>query len=93
MWGSPVLFFLGSCFGPVFGHFLEHFWTNFGDPFWDQMGLSRPRWALRGPLRASKSQKPAFAKTLKNIVFFMVFGLPRPSKTALGGPRRLPRGA
>ena len=70
VWGPKLvhfLLFLGSCFGPVFGHVLEHFWTNFGDPFWDQMGL---RWAKMGstrPLRASKSQKPAFAKSLKHI--------------------------
>jgi hypothetical protein len=46
----------------------------------------------RGPLRASKTQKPAFAKTLKNLQFFKVFGVQRHPKRALGNPRRLPRG-
>ena len=48
--------------------------------------------SLRGSLRASKTQKPAFAKTLKNIQFFKVFGVQRHPKRALGNPRRLPRG-
>ena len=46
----------------------------------------------RGPSRAPKYRKPAFAKTLKNHWFFKVFGGPRPSKTASEDPRRLPRG-
>ena len=45
----------------------------------------------RGPSRASKTRKAAFAKTLKNNMFFKVFGVQRPPKRALGGPRRLPR--
>ena len=46
----------------------------------------------RGPSRASKYQKPAFAKTLENHMFFKVFGAPRPSKAASDDPRRLPKG-
>ena len=46
----------------------------------------------RGPSRAPKYRKPGFAKTLKNHLFFKVFGGPRPSKTASEDPRRLPRG-
>ena len=46
----------------------------------------------RGPSRAPKYQKPTFAKTLKNHLFFKVFGGPRPSKTASKDPKRLPRG-
>ena len=96
VWGPKLvhfLLFLGSCFGRVFGHFLEHFWTNFGDPFWEQMGL---RWAKMGskrPIKRFKVTKTCICKNLKNIRFLMLFGLPRPSNTALGGPRRLPRGS
>ena len=46
----------------------------------------------RGPSRVSKTQKPAFAKTMKNHWFFKVFGVQRPPKRSSGGPRRLPRG-
>jgi hypothetical protein len=67
--------------------FLDTFWSTFGPILgslfgtkWAQEG---PRWALRGLLRASKSQKHAFAKTLKTLQFFMVFELPRPSKRRL----------
>ena len=45
----------------------------------------------RGPSRAPKYQKPTFAKTLKNLWFFKVFGGPRPSKTASKDPKKLPR--
>jgi hypothetical protein len=47
----------------------------------------------RGPSRAPKTQKVAFAKTFKTLQFFKVFGVQRPPKRALGGPRRLPRGS
>ena len=46
----------------------------------------------RGPSRDSKTQNVALAKTPKTDQFFMVFGVQRPPKRALGGPRRLPRG-
>ena len=46
----------------------------------------------RGPSRAPKYRKPTFAKTLKNHLFFKVFGGPRPSKTASKDPKSLPRG-
>ena len=46
----------------------------------------------RGPSRASKTKKAAFAKTLKNMQFLKVFGVQRPPKRALGGLRGLPRG-
>ena len=45
------------------------------------------------PIKSFKVAKTCICKNLKKNVFFIVFGLPRPSKTALGGPRRLPRGA
>jgi|TARA_B110001469_G_scaffold14425_1_gene14598 hypothetical protein len=46
----------------------------------------------RGPLRTSKTQKAAFAKTLKNNWFFNVFGVQRLPKMSIRGSRRLPRG-
>ena len=46
-----------------------------------------------GPLRASKTQKAAFAKTCtKKHCFFKFFGVQRLPKRASGGPRGLPRG-
>ena len=72
---------------------MEHFWTNFGDSFWDQLGL---RWAKMGskkPIKSFKVAKTSTCKNLKNLQFFIVFGVPRPPKTALVGPKRLPRGA
>jgi hypothetical protein len=46
----------------------------------------------RRPSQTPKTQKVAFAKTLKTLQFFKVFGVHEPPKRALGGPRRLPRG-
>ena len=83
--------FLGSFFGPLFGHFLDHFWAHFGTHFGTKSAQEGAKMSPRGPLRASSTQKPAFAKTLKSHLFFKVFGVQRPPKRALGGPRRLPR--
>jgi hypothetical protein len=46
----------------------------------------------RGPSRAPKYRKPTTPKTLKSNMFFKVFGVPRPYKTASKDPKRLPRG-
>ena len=46
----------------------------------------------RGPLRASETQKAAFANTLKNICFLKVFGVERLPKMSIRDSRRLPRG-
>ena len=75
---------LGSIWSQVGSHFWSHFGTKIG-----------PRGAKigpRGPSRTPKYRKPKTAKTLKNLWFFNVIGGPRPSKTASGDPRRLPRG-
>ena len=64
----------------------------FGDAFWDQIGPRGAKMGPRGPSKASKYRKPAFAKTLKKRLFFKAFGGPRPSKTASEDPRRVPRG-
>ena len=67
---------------------MELFW----DPFWDQIG---PRRGQDGPKRAIKSfkdPKSCICKNLKKHSVFKVFGVQRPPKRALGGPRRLPRG-
>ena len=48
----------------------------------------------REPLGASKSQKAAFSKTLKNLMFFSVFGsrgLPRESQDARQGSQETPK--
>ena len=67
------LLFLGSCFGLVFGHFLENCSTNFGDPFWDQMGL---RWAKMGskrPIKSFKVAKTCICKNLEKTFSFQLF--------------------
>ena len=46
----------------------------------------------RGPLRASKTQKAAFAKYLKNMLFFKVVGVQRLPKMSMRGTGRLPIG-
>ena len=48
----------------------------------------------RGPLRASSTQKPAFAKTLKTKVFFRFLGsrgLPREPEEAQDGSQEAPK--
>ena len=72
--------------------FLEQFWEPFWGPFWDQIGQRGGKMSSREPSGASKSQKAAFSKTLKNMHFLKVFGVQRPPKRASRGPRRLPRG-
>ena len=71
---------------------MDHFGGHFGDRFGTRSAQEGAKMSPRGPLRASKTQKPAFAKTLKNLQFFKVFGVQRHPKRALGSPRRLPRG-
>merc|ERR1712004_387766 len=58
----------------IFGSFFEHFWEPFWGPFWDQIGQRWGKMSPREPSGASKSQKAAFSKTLKNLQFFSVFG-------------------
>ena len=83
----------GSFLGPVFEHFLDHFWGHFGTYFGTRSGQEGAKMCPRGPSKTPKTQKVAFAKTLKNLQFFKVFGVQRPPQRALGGPRRLPRGS
>ena len=49
------------------GMFFEHFWEKNGAPFWDQIGQRGGKMSPREPSGASKSQKAAFSKTLKNL--------------------------
>ena len=80
--------------GMLFGHFRERFWG----PFWDQIGQRGGKMSPREPSGASKSQKAAFSKTLKNLEFFSVFGsrgfqenLKRPEKAPKRHPKRYQR--
>ena len=68
------------------------FWGHFGVNFGTRSAQEGAKMGPRGPSRAPKTQKVAFAKTLKTFQFFKVFGVQRPQR-ALGGPRRLPRGS
>ena len=83
---------MGSFVGSLFDHFLNHFWPHFGAHFETISAQEGAKMSPRRTSRASKSQKVAFAKTLKNVQVFMVFGVQRPPKRALGGPKRLPKG-
>ena len=74
--------------------FLEHFWEQFWGPFWDQIGQRGGKMSPREPSGASKSQKAAFSKTLKNLKFFSVFGcrgLPRELQEAREGSQETPK--
>ena len=68
-WG-PKLAFWGGILGPffelIFKHFLDHFWGHFGEHFGTRSAQEGAKMGPRGPPRASKTQNPAFAKTLKN---------------------------
>ena len=65
---------------------------HFGDSFGTRSGQEGAKMGPRGPLRASKTQKAAFAKTLKKHMFFKVFGVQRLPKMSIRGSGRLPRG-
>ena len=59
------------------------------------MGPNRPKRSQDEPKRAIKSPKVPKTYNTKNLekpMFFLVFGGPRPSKTASKDPKRLPRG-
>ena len=66
--------------------------------YWDQIGQRGGKMSPREPSGASKSQKAAFSKTLKNQQFFNVFGsrgfqenLKRPEKASKRHPKRHPK--
>ena len=66
--------------GLVFGHFLDNFWGYFGDHLGTRSAQEGAKMGTKGPPRASKTQNPAFANTLKNHWLFKVFGVKRPPK-------------
>ena len=69
-----------SIFWTNFGVFLDYFWGHFWDHFGTKSAQEGAKMGPRGPPRASKTQNPAFAKTLKNYKFFKVFGVQGPPK-------------
>ena len=84
--------FSRSFFGPVFRHFLEHFWTNFGDPFWDQMGLRGAKMGSKRPLKSLKVAKTCICKNIKKNIQFLSFqGRPRQPLEAQEGPQEAPK--
>ena len=84
--------FLGGSFsGTVFGLFLNHFEVTLGSLSGIRWGQEGPRRAPRGASETSKSKKKCIYKNIKDLKFLKVFEVPRPSKTASKGPRRLPR--
>ena len=87
---GPKTGIFGVMFGSIFsinllaffGQLLGPFWG----PFWDQIG---PRRGEDGPKRATKSfkdPKSCICKTLKNLLFFKVFGVQGPPKRGSRGP-------
>ena len=51
--------------GPVFEHFLDHFWGHFGIYFGIRSGQEGAKMFPRGPSKTPKTQKAAFAKTMR----------------------------
>ena len=96
--GNFIGVHFGDHFGQLFGHFLDHFWVPFWGPFWDQIGQRGGKMSPREPSGASKSQKAAFSKTLKNLKFFSVLdaeasqeNFKRPEKAPKRHPKRHPK--
>ena len=84
----------GVIFDQLFDHFLDHFWEPFWGPLWNQIGQRGGKMSPREPSGASKSQKAAFSKTLKNLQFFSVFGsrgFPREPQEAREGSQEIPK--
>ena len=61
----------GQVFWLFFWQILDSLWGLFSDQIGPRGAKMGPTW----PSRAPKSRKPAFAKTLKNMLFFNVFGV------------------
>ena len=75
-------------------YFFEQFWGSFWGPFWDQIGQRGGKMSPREPSGASKNQKAAFSKTLKNYKFLKVFGsggLPREPQETQEGSQEEPK--
>ena len=74
----------------IIGFFFEHFWEAFWGPFWSQFGHRGGKMSPTEASAASKSQKAAFSKTLKNHHFFSVFGC-RGSQENFKMPEKVPK--
>ena len=88
------LIILGVIFGLVFGHFSDYFWGHFEDHFWSRLAQEGAKMDPRGPPRASNTQNPAFAKTLKTNCFSRFLGsrgLPRKAPEAHEGSQEAPK--
>merc|ERR1711963_154835 len=91
---GDFLIIFGVIFYQLFDHFLDHFWEPFWGPLWDQIGQRGGKMSPREPSGASKNQKAAFSKTLKNLKFLKVFGsrgLPRELQEAREGSQETPK--
>ena len=73
--------FLRSCFGPVFGHFLDQFWSHFRDHFGTRSAQEGAKMSPKRSIRSFKDPKRCICKNLKKQLFFLRFlgsrGLPR----------------
>ena len=91
---GDFLIIFGVIFDQLFDHFLDHFWEPFWGPLWDQIGQRGGKMSPREPSGASKNQKAAFSKTLKNLKFLKVFGsgsLPREPQETQEGSQEEPK--
>ena len=88
---------MGSCGGPVFVHFFENVWANFGDPFWDQMGLRGAKMGSKRPIKSFKVPKTCICKKRKKLIVFDGFwgskvqGRPRQPWKAQEGSQEAPK--
>ena len=70
---------------------LDNFWGHFGDHFGTRSAQEGAKMGPRGPLRASKTKTPAFAKTMKKHCFFNVFGVQDSFRKPKKAPKMHPK--
>ncbi len=71
--GPKSVFFcsvFGSIFRQICGQFLVYFWTTLGARSGPRPAQEAPRWAPEGHQDLQSTEKPTFAKTIKNIQVF-----------------------
>ena len=89
--GAQSWIFFGQLFRHFFGQMLDNFWGHFGDHFGTRSAQEGAKMGPRGPLRASKTKTPAFAKTMKKHCFFNVFGVQDSFRKPKKAPKMHPK--
>ena len=70
---------------------MELIWTNFGNPFWDQMGLRGAKMGSKRPLKSLKVAKTCICKNLKNPSVFHGFWGAKAVQDNLERPKKAPK--